>query len=151
MSFINFFPIYFFYKTFVWHRQRAESESVPVNVRPESSSSAEQLDSPDREVLQMGSSLECASPAPTAAAYGGAYGAWDSNPDPTQGWDDEPTMNELPPDQAAEEQKESSYQEYNAESNGYVESVCASPIDHQSILLWNLQIFFSWQAMLCTV
>lgn len=67
-----------------------------MGYRPESSSSAEQLDSPDREMLQLGGSMECASPAPTSAtayassaaavATGAATMAWDY--DPSQAWDD---------------------------------------------------------------
>ncbi len=64
-------------------------------MRPESSSSAEQLDSPDREVLQLGSSVECTSPAPSSAAYAsaasaGGWGAMDYDPTAVTGWDEEP-------------------------------------------------------------
>ena len=63
--------------------------------RPESSSSAEQLDSPDREVLHLGSSLECTSPAPTSTGYAGGVpsstGTWDQyDPLAQVVWDDEP-------------------------------------------------------------
>jgi len=51
----------------------------------------EQLDSPDREVLQLGSSLECTSPAPGSAAISSAAAGWDYSYDPTQvTWDEEP-------------------------------------------------------------
>lgn len=71
--------------------ERDSAGSVGQN-RPESSSSAEQLDSPDREVLQLGSSVECTSPAPTSATYNTASAAagWSGmDYDPTQvAWDE---------------------------------------------------------------
>lgn len=73
--------------------ERDSAGSVGQN-RPESSSSAEQLDSPDREVLQLGSSVECTSPAPASATYNTASAAagWSGmDYDPTQvAWDEEP-------------------------------------------------------------
>ena len=73
-------------------KSEGDSASSTGQNRPESSSSAEQLDSPDREVLQLGSSLECASPAPTTIAYTSATATgWGMDYDPTQvAWDDEP-------------------------------------------------------------
>lgn len=60
-------------------------------IRPESSSSIEQLDSPDREVLQMGASIESTSPGPTSVTYTDANQSWANiNYDPAAAWDDEP-------------------------------------------------------------
>lgn len=65
-----------------------DSESA---VRPESSSSIEQLDSPDREVLQMGASVESTSPGPTSMTYTDANQSWANiNYDPMAAWNDDP-------------------------------------------------------------
>ncbi|KAH9511908.1 F-BAR and double SH3 domains protein 2 [Dermatophagoides farinae] len=75
---------------------KSESENVSTGghqtVRPESSSSIEQLDSPDRELLQMGTSIESTSPAPTSAAYSAANQTSWGDYDPTQAWDNEPSV-----------------------------------------------------------
>ncbi|OTF83601.1 SH3 domain containing protein, partial [Euroglyphus maynei] len=68
---------------------KSESENVSQTIRPESSSSIEQLDSPDRELLQMGTSIESTSPAPTSAIYSAANQISWGDYDPTQAWDNE--------------------------------------------------------------
>lgn len=85
-----------FFHLFLCSSSKSESENVSTGghqtVRPESSSSIEQLDSPDRELLQMGTSIESTSPAPTSAAYSAANQTSWGDYDPTQAWDNEPSV-----------------------------------------------------------
>ncbi|XP_075676015.1 F-BAR and double SH3 domains protein 2-like isoform X2 [Dermatophagoides pteronyssinus] len=72
---------------------KSETENIGhQTVRPESSSSIEQLDSPDRELLQMGTSIESTSPAPTSAAYSAVNQTSWGDYDPAQAWDNESSV-----------------------------------------------------------
>ncbi|KPM08398.1 SH3 domain containing protein 5 [Sarcoptes scabiei] len=72
-----------------------ETENSYQNeIRPESSSSIEQLDSPDREALQPNASGENTTPVPTSSSIG-LFSHSGLQPqswsyDPTQAWEDEP-------------------------------------------------------------
>lgn len=76
-------------------RSKNETENSYQNeIRPESSSSIEQLDSPDREALQPNASGENTTPVPTSSSIG-LFSHSGLQPqswsyDPTQAWEDEP-------------------------------------------------------------